>query len=257
MLAREMISDDDDQFILVFKFQPRLSTMGINLKAKRKARKKNGYGEISGEISGLCGCPLYFARDSDILVIENLNLFRIISLMKPSTPSHPQDDPNFITYSRSSSVAVKKRARETETNGKSRIARRTKSTGDAREGRNAREREVFQRGLIAVFVPNALKEIIQGKTAHYNELLAHFIPIPLTPDLPPLLPLLRALTAHVSLLSPDFHSTLVTAIISLPWATGDDKFVKTFVGWAGVLVTAHPHWAREVMTMAVKGLTWR
>ena len=94
---------------------------------------------------------------------------------------------------------------------------------------------------------------------HYNELLAHFLPSPSVPvpPLPPLLHLIRTVTSHVSLLSPDIHSSLVSAIISLPWATGDEKFVKTFVGWAGVLVSAHPGWAKEVATMAVRGLTWR
>lgn len=93
----------------------------------------------------------------------------------------------------------------------------------------------------------------------YNDLLAHLLPTPTVPipPLPPLLPLLRALTAHVSLLSPVLHSSLVSAIVALPWATGDEKFVKTFVGWAGVLVSAHPAWAKEIVGMAMKGLTWR
>ena len=110
-----------------------------------------------------------------------------------------------------------------------------------------------------MFVPNALRESAQGNMMNFNDLLAHFLPTPMVPVplLPPLLPLLRALTAHVSLLSPNIHSPLVLAIIALPWATGDDKFVKTFVGWAGVLVSAQPGWAKELVEMAVKGLTWR
>lgn len=110
-----------------------------------------------------------------------------------------------------------------------------------------------------IFVPNALKESLQGNMTHYNDLLAHFLPTPTVPipALPPLLPLLRALTAHVSLLSPEIHSALISAIVALPWATGDERFVKVFVGWAGVLVSAQPGWAKEVVGMAVKGLQWR
>ncbi|KAK8858714.1 hypothetical protein IAR55_002943 [Kwoniella newhampshirensis] len=168
--------------------------------------------------------------------------------------------------SRSSSLAGKKRPRESDGDAKSRAAaRRTKSTGDARDGNgrssssSAKDREAFQRGLIAVFVPKALQESKQGNMTHYNDLLAHFLPTPTmpVPSLPPLLPLLRAISAHVSLLSPETHSPLITAILNLHWATGDEKFVKTFVGWASVLVSAQPGWAKEVVGMAVKGLTWQ
>ncbi|ORY25938.1 RNA polymerase I-specific transcription initiation factor RRN3 [Naematelia encephala] len=157
--------------------------------------------------------------------------------------------------SRASSMAGRKRPRESEGDVRAR-ARRTKSTGDAR---SMKDREAFQRGLIAVFVPNALRESVQGNLTHYNDLLAHFLPTATTPipALPPLLPLLRAITAHVSLLSAEIHSALITAIINLPWATGDERFVKTFVGWAGVLVSAQPSWAKEVVGMAVKGFRWQ
>ncbi|OCF37195.1 RNA polymerase I-specific transcription initiation factor RRN3 [Kwoniella heveanensis BCC8398] len=180
------------------------------------------------------------------------------------------DPSNGAGPSRSSSLAGRKRPRESEGDGKRTPTRRTKSTGDAgrggaggssssSSGSTAKDREAFQRGLIAVFVPKALQESKQGNMTHYNDLLSHFLPTPTqsTPSLPPLLPLLRAISAHVSLLSPGIHGPLVTAIISLPWATGDEKFVKTFVGWAAVLVSAQPGWAKEVVGMAVKGLTWQ
>ncbi|WVQ85078.1 hypothetical protein IAT38_007242 [Cryptococcus sp. DSM 104549] len=175
------------------------------------------------------------------------------------------NDPANASSSRSSSLAGKKRPRESDPDAKNRQSRRTKSTGDAKDGNgrsgssSAKDREAFQRGLIAVFVPKALQESKSGNMSHYNELLAHFLPTPTmpVPALPPLLPLLRAVSAHVSLLSPDIHSPLVTAILNLPWATGEEKFVKTYVGWAAVLVSAQPGWAKEVVGMAVKGLTWQ
>jgi hypothetical protein len=33
--------------------------------------------------------------------------------------------------------------------------------------------------------------------------------------------------------------------------------VKCYVGFCGVLVSAHPGWARDIVHMAVRGLTWR
>ena len=168
---------------------------------------------------------------------------------------------SFISSSRSSSLAGRKRPRETDADLKSRLARRTKSTGDARVSGKSKDkdREAFQRGLIAVFVPNALKESLVGRSEHYDDLLAHFLPSPLAlqPSLPPLLPLLRALTAHVSLLSTDAHSSLVSAIIALPWAAGEEKFVRVYIGFCGVLVSSQPGWAKEVVSMAIKGLRWR
>ena len=172
--------------------------------------------------------------------------------------------------SRSSSLAGRKRPRDSDGAASSAAAlaradRRTKSVGDTRRTQtrdsstSSKDREAFQRGLIAVFVPKALRDSARGEMGNYNDLLAHFLPTATAPipALPPLLPLLRAISAQVSLLQPGVHSALVTAIIDLPWAHGDERFVKTFVGWAGVLVSAHPTWTKEVVQMAAKGLTWR
>ena len=172
------------------------------------------------------------------------------------------NDPSHLSSSRSSSLAGKKRPRESDGDTKARLARRTNSVGDARVGRTKsrdRDREAFQRGLIAVFVPNALKDSLVGELEHYNDLLARFLPSPTTPTpaLQPLLPLLRALTAQVSLLSPEIHGSLITAIFGLQWAAGEEKFVNVFVGFAGVLVSSQPGWAKEVVNMAVRGLLWR
>jgi RNA polymerase I-specific transcription initiation factor RRN3 len=163
------------------------------------------------------------------------------------------------TAGRTSSTTGKKRPREEDAAAVA--SRRTRSAGaDGERNPDSRGEAAFQRQLIGVFVPRALKEAAEGKMANYNDLVAHFLPKPLDPNgvaLPPLLPLLRALTSNVSLLRPELHGSLVTAIIALPWATADDRFVKTYVGWAGVLVSAHPVWAKEVVAMAVKGFRWR
>lgn len=159
-----------------------------------------------------------------------------------------------VASPRAASLTGKKRPREYETDKEA--ARRTRSVGELRE---ARDREAFQRQLIGVFVPRALKESAEGNMNNYNDLLSHFLPTPTQPlvQLAPLLPLVRALTAHVSLLLPSLHGGLISAIVSLPWATGDEKFVKSYVGLCGVIVSAHPGWTKEIVTMAVRGLTWR
>ncbi|BEJ14127.1 hypothetical protein CspHIS471_0313010 [Cutaneotrichosporon sp. HIS471] len=168
-----------------------------------------------------------------------------------------------VLVPRATSMQGKRRRIDAEVPEKS---RRTRSVGgDSRDlpstsdRREAKEREAFQRQLIGVFVPRALKESLEGNTHNYSDLLSHFLPLPgsSTPQLPPLLPLLRALTAHVSLIDIGVHHALVGAIINLPWATADDRFVKSYIGFCGVLVSAHPGWARDIVTMAVRGLTWQ
>lgn len=178
----------------------------------------------------------------------------------PPSSSSMSNDSLPLSASRAASLAGRKRPRESEgESSKIRLSRRTKSAGDAGGLRKPKDkdREAFQRGLIAVFVPNALRESLVGRMEHYNDLVAHFSPSTSQMTLAPLLPLLRALTAHVSLLAPEVHSALVSAIISLPWAAGEEKFVRVFIGFCGVLVSAQPGWAKEVVNMAVRGLRWR
>ena len=195
--------------------------------------------------------------------------YRIPSTSHTSYHRHPPpvvmtttNDP-MISTSRTTSLAGKKRTRESDGDAKTRAFRRTKSVGDhsrsPKDKEKDRDRVGFQRSLIAAFVPAALRESLMGNMTNYNDLVIHFQGTSDTesPSLSPLQPLLRALTSHVNLLVPDVHAGLISAIIALPWATGDEKFLRTFVGFCGVLVSAQPAWAKEVVNMAVRGLSWR
>jgi RNA polymerase I-specific transcription initiation factor RRN3 len=183
-----------------------------------------------------------------------------------SAPLATMSTPDPLATARTSSLAGRKRARESDGGDAKIIPRRTKSVGGpagsgSADSGNSRSKDgdAFKRGLIAVFVPKALAESARGIMGNYNDLLASFLPTPLepVPALGPLLPLIRSLTANVNLLSPALHGRLVTAILTLPWASTEDRFVKAYIGWAGVLISAHPDWTKEVIGMAVKGLTWR
>ena len=203
-----------------------------------------------------------FARPAPVIPTKS-------KLAAPTTTMIPSNDPLHLSSSRSSSLAGKKRPRESDGDGKTSF-RRTKSVdtsnalGNKSRSEKDRDRAAFQKSLIAVFVPNALKESIAGNLTNYNDLVSHFSPpatstsisIPST-SMQPMLPLLRAITANVNLLSPDYHGSLVSAILALPWATGEEKLVRAFVGFAGVLVSAQPAWAKEVVNAGVKGLAWR
>ena len=100
----------------------------------------------------------------------------------------------------------------------------------------------------------------QGNEAPYLELTAHFLPTPTTPipELTSLTTLLQALIANITLLQPAHHSSLIKAILNLPWASaGDDAFARVYTAFVGVLCSAKTEWISEVVNMAVKGLTWR
>ncbi|ORX37286.1 RNA polymerase I-specific transcription initiation factor RRN3 [Kockovaella imperatae] len=187
------------------------------------------------------------------------------SSLQPIVTMTSSNDVQHLPSSRSTSLLGKKRPRESDGDVKTTF-RRTKSVDTNVFIKNRsdkdRDRAAFQKSLIAVFVPNALKESLTGTMSNYNDLVSHFqLPSASSSTtshpLPPMLPLLRGLSAHVNLLTPDVHGALVSAILSLPWATGDEKFVKAFIGFSGVLVSSQPAWAKEVANMAVKGLAWQ
>ena len=99
---------------------------------------------------------------------------------------------------------------------------------------------------------------MQGNDVPYQELVSHFLPTPTSPipDFATTLPLIQAITSSVSLLT-SLHSSLVTAIVSLPWAVADERFVRSYVALTGTLASARPEWVGEIANRAVKGLTWR
>lgn len=100
----------------------------------------------------------------------------------------------------------------------------------------------------------------QGNDTSYLEFVAHFQPSPSTPipNLTSLISLVQALISNITLLQVGPHSTLIKSIIDLPWASaGDDAFVRVYTGFLGVLCSAKTEWVAEIVTMAVKGLTWR
>ncbi|KAI5454236.1 DNA independent RNA polymerase I transcription factor [Naganishia albida] len=118
----------------------------------------------------------------------------------------------------------------------------------------------YKRTIMRQFVRNALERSTQGDDGPYQELLSHFATSPAlpAPDFTALLPILQAITSSISLLSPLHHSSLVRAILAIPWAISpDERFVKAYTAWCGVLCSSRAEWVSEVVVMAVKGLRWQ
>lgn len=53
------------------------------------------------------------------------------------------------------------------------------------------------------------------------------------------------------------HAALVEAVIELPWTTMDSNFVKSYISFVGMLVSAKPEYLTLVMGKIANGLTYR
>lgn len=53
------------------------------------------------------------------------------------------------------------------------------------------------------------------------------------------------------------HAALVNAIISLQWASADYSFVKSYVSFIGLLLSAQTQYGTAVLEKAVDGLSHR
>ena len=83
---------------------------------------------------------------------------------QPSITMTSTNDPMQASSSRTTSMAGKKRSRESDGDAKLSSFRRTKSVGDYSHSPRDKDRTGFQRSLIAAFVPAALKESMQGNS---------------------------------------------------------------------------------------------
>lgn len=120
-----------------------------------------------------------------------------------------------------------------------------------------------KRGMYSEFVQAALDDRTRGKEVSYQELVAQFrAPSPrnLTslPSITLLQTLLHSLSNVASRLDRRNHTILVDNILTLPWATmGGDTFARTWMRFICTLCSARSEWVGEVLSRAVKGLSYR
>ncbi|KAH9850820.1 RNA polymerase I-specific transcription initiation factor RRN3 [Lenzites betulinus] len=120
--------------------------------------------------------------------------------------------------------------------------------------------EQYRKDMHLVFVNNALQQKSMGISDAYDELVDQFNPRKITPSAPSPAPQLRlwllALSHVVSRLE-RAHSSLVEAIVGLPWTTMDTSFVKTYTNFVGMLVSARPEYLSLVLGRIAQGLTYQ
>ncbi|KAI1796147.1 RNA polymerase I-specific transcription initiation factor RRN3 [Ganoderma leucocontextum] len=123
--------------------------------------------------------------------------------------------------------------------------------------------EQYRKDMHLAFVNNALQMKAMGVSDAFDELVDQFNPkkiTQVTPDAPSPAPQLRlwilALSHVVSRLE-RVHSALVEAIVNMPWTTMDTSFVKSYINFIGMLVSARPEYLSLVLGKLSQGLTYQ
>ncbi|PIL37371.1 hypothetical protein GSI_01064 [Ganoderma sinense ZZ0214-1] len=123
--------------------------------------------------------------------------------------------------------------------------------------------EQYRKDMHLAFVNNALQMKTMGFSDAFDELVDQFNPrkiTQVTPDAPSPAPQLRlwilALSHVVSRLE-RVHSALVEAIVTMPWTTMDTSFVKSYINFIGMLVSARPEYLALVLGKLSQGFTYQ
>ncbi|KZS88162.1 RNA polymerase I-specific transcription initiation factor RRN3 [Sistotremastrum niveocremeum HHB9708] len=116
----------------------------------------------------------------------------------------------------------------------------------------------YRKDMYLAFVHNALQQKLKGASEPFDELVSQFDSRKLGTDDGATISQLRswisALSHVVSQLEPA-HSTLVDAILGIPWTLLDAAFVKSYISFIGMLVSARPEYLVPVLTRTAQGLT--
>ena len=100
----------------------------------------------------------------------------------------------------------------------------------------------------------------QGNSETYDDLVNQFNPTANPSEAPASTSQLRlwilALSHVISRLERP-HNSLVEAIVNMPWTTKDNMFVKSYILFIGMLLSAKPEYLSLVLTKITQGFTHR
>ncbi|KXN92333.1 RNA polymerase I-specific transcription initiation factor RRN3 [Leucoagaricus sp. SymC.cos] len=124
-----------------------------------------------------------------------------------------------------------------------------------------KQNENYRKDMYLAFVNNALQQKMNGNSQPFDELVNQFNPKRRTdPSSADVSTSLRtwilALTHVVSRLE-RAHSTLVEAVINMPWTTLDSSTVKSFIVFTGMLLSARPEYLSLVLGKIAQGFTYQ
>nr|ASF90186.1 hypothetical protein SPAR06338 [Bartheletia paradoxa] len=117
----------------------------------------------------------------------------------------------------------------------------------------------YRKGMYLAFVNDAFTKKRKGDLDAYDDLVGQFKPAQEgsggTGTSPTTLQAWLDALSHVVSQLDRTHSQLVEVILSVPWTTMSSGFVKAYIGFVGMLVSARPEYLAMVLGKTVKGLT--
>ncbi|KIY46603.1 RNA polymerase I-specific transcription initiation factor RRN3 [Fistulina hepatica ATCC 64428] len=122
-----------------------------------------------------------------------------------------------------------------------------------------RQTEQIRSDMFLAFVNNALHEKLNGRSDNYDELTSQFDPKRLVQGGTQTIQLRLWITAlsHVVSKIERAHSSLVQAIVKMPWTTMDNAIVKAFTVFFGMLLSAKPEYLSLVLGKVAQEFTYQ
>ena len=115
----------------------------------------------------------------------------------------------------------------------------------------------YRRRRSFLLINDLMNLYIKANPTPYNELVSQFSATSDPTDYNQLRTWLLALSHVVSQLDKR-HVALVEAIVHMPWTISpDENFVKVYMGFVGMLVSARTEWLNLVVASGVRRLTHR
>ncbi|KAI0092198.1 RNA polymerase I-specific transcription initiation factor RRN3 [Irpex rosettiformis] len=138
----------------------------------------------------------------------------------------------------------------------------TSLTGSRPIATNSRVKqdEQYRKDMYLAFINNALQQKLKGITDAFDELVDQFNSKQFsgeTPTSPAQLRIWLTALSHVVSRLERAHAPLLEAIVGMPWTTMDLAFVKSYVSFIGMLVSAKPEYLNMVLGMVASGLTYQ
>ncbi|KAJ3841764.1 RNA polymerase I-specific transcription initiation factor RRN3 [Lentinula raphanica] len=122
-----------------------------------------------------------------------------------------------------------------------------------------KQEEKSRKDMYLAFVNNALQEKGNGNTEPFEELVSQFNPKRSSTELlspqPAQLRLWILALSHVVSRLGRAHSSLVEAIINMPWVTMDNATVRSYMVFIGMLISARPEYLSLVLGKLSLGFT--
>ncbi|KAG1896316.1 RNA polymerase I-specific transcription initiation factor RRN3 [Suillus fuscotomentosus] len=120
--------------------------------------------------------------------------------------------------------------------------------------------EQFKKDMFLAYVNKAIREKLNGHSKDFDDVVDQFSPnkSTLAPTVSSLqLRIWLSALSHVLSRLERRHAPLVEAIVRLPWSTMDAVFVKSYIVFIGMLISARPEYLSLVLNRIAMGFTYQ